>query len=157
MSDALAYLVKARPDAVGHYFQFLKECGKHLDPKTRDLISVITKVQAAVKRQIIDPERKKVPFGGLYTEPDTLLIYPAKDVAANLLGFLAKIAKSTFEEGATLDECFDHPKAAFLTIDNVCGLTQYRQQEILFNENPPERLVSYAQPKNIRYGGGRNG
>lgn len=75
----------------------------------------------------------------------------------NLLGFLAKIAKSTFEEGATLDECFDHPKAAFLTIDNVCGLTQYRQQEILFNENPPERLVSYAQPKNIRYGGGRNG
>lgn len=50
MSDALAYLVKARPDAVGHYFQFLKECGKHLDPKTRDLISVITKVHARTER-----------------------------------------------------------------------------------------------------------
>lgn len=50
MSDALAYLVKARPDAVGHYFQFLKECGKHLDPKTRDLISVITKVHAQTER-----------------------------------------------------------------------------------------------------------
>ncbi len=56
--------------------------------------SVITKVQAAVKRQITDPERKKVPFGGLYTEPDTLRIYPAKDVAANLLGFLRDDGKA---------------------------------------------------------------
>lgn len=50
MSDALAYLVKARPDALGHYFKFLKECGKHLDPKTRNLISVITKVHAQTER-----------------------------------------------------------------------------------------------------------
>ena len=32
MSDALNFLVKARPDAMGHYFQFLKEAGRHLDP-----------------------------------------------------------------------------------------------------------------------------
>lgn len=44
MSDALAYLIKVRPDAMKPYFTFLKESGKHLDPKTRDLISVITKV-----------------------------------------------------------------------------------------------------------------
>jgi nitrite reductase/ring-hydroxylating ferredoxin subunit/alkylhydroperoxidase/carboxymuconolactone decarboxylase family protein YurZ len=44
MSDALEYLVKARPDAMKGYFKFLREAGKHLDPKTRDLISVITKV-----------------------------------------------------------------------------------------------------------------
>ncbi|MBL0087373.1 MAG: Rieske 2Fe-2S domain-containing protein [Ideonella sp.] len=50
MSDALAYLLKARPDAVGHYFAFLKDCGKHLDPKTRNLISVITKVDAQTAR-----------------------------------------------------------------------------------------------------------
>ncbi|MBI5718073.1 MAG: Rieske 2Fe-2S domain-containing protein [Burkholderiales bacterium] len=50
MSDALTYLVKARPDAVGHYFAFLKNCGKHLDPKTRDLISLITKVHAQTER-----------------------------------------------------------------------------------------------------------
>jgi nitrite reductase/ring-hydroxylating ferredoxin subunit/alkylhydroperoxidase/carboxymuconolactone decarboxylase family protein YurZ len=50
VSDALAYLAKARPDAVGHYFKFLKECGKHLDPKTRNLISVITKVHAQTER-----------------------------------------------------------------------------------------------------------
>lgn len=46
MSDALDYLLKARPDALGPYFQFLKQAGKRLDPKTRSLISVITKVHA---------------------------------------------------------------------------------------------------------------
>ena len=50
MSDALNYLIKARPDALGHYFKFLKETGKHLDPKTRNLISVITKVHAQTDR-----------------------------------------------------------------------------------------------------------
>lgn len=49
MSDALEYLVKVRGDALGHYFKFLKDAGKHLDPKTRDLISVITKVDAQTK------------------------------------------------------------------------------------------------------------
>ena len=50
MSDALNYLLKARPDALGHYFAFLKDAGKHLDPKTRNLISVITKVHAQTDR-----------------------------------------------------------------------------------------------------------
>jgi nitrite reductase/ring-hydroxylating ferredoxin subunit len=46
MSDALDYLLEVRSDAIPHYFKFLKESGKHLDPKTRALISVITKVYA---------------------------------------------------------------------------------------------------------------
>ena len=50
MSDALNFLVKARPEAMAHYFGFLKDCGKHLDPKTRDLISVITKVHSQTER-----------------------------------------------------------------------------------------------------------
>jgi len=50
MSDALDYLLKARPDAVGHYFRFLKQAGSTLDPKTRALISVITKVHAQTGR-----------------------------------------------------------------------------------------------------------
>lgn len=44
MSEALEYLIKARPEAIKPYFTFLRESGKHLDPRTRDLISVITKV-----------------------------------------------------------------------------------------------------------------
>ena len=50
MSDALNYLLQARPEALGHYFKFLKDAGKHLDPKTRNLISVITKVHAQTDR-----------------------------------------------------------------------------------------------------------
>ena len=50
MSDALNYLAKARPDAVGHYLKFLKACGTRLDPKTRNLISVITKVHSQTER-----------------------------------------------------------------------------------------------------------
>lgn len=44
MSDALNYLVKVRPEAMTAYFTFLKKAGDHLDTRTRDLISVITKV-----------------------------------------------------------------------------------------------------------------
>ncbi|MDD4943606.1 Rieske 2Fe-2S domain-containing protein [Rhodoferax sp.] len=50
MSDALTYLIKTRPETVSHYFAFLKETGKHLDPKTRNLISVITKVHSQTDR-----------------------------------------------------------------------------------------------------------
>ena len=50
MSEALDYLVKARPEAMGHYLAFLKGAGQHLDPKTRALISLITKVYAQTER-----------------------------------------------------------------------------------------------------------
>lgn len=44
MSDALNYLVSTRPEAMKAYLKFLKETGKSLDPKTRMLITVITKI-----------------------------------------------------------------------------------------------------------------
>lgn len=50
MSDALSYLVKARPQAMSHYLAFMKDAGSRLDPKTRNLISVITKVHAQTER-----------------------------------------------------------------------------------------------------------
>jgi nitrite reductase/ring-hydroxylating ferredoxin subunit len=50
MSDALNFLVRARPEAMGHYLAFLKDAGTRLDPKTRNLISVITKVHAQTER-----------------------------------------------------------------------------------------------------------
>lgn len=44
MSDALKYLMQIRPKEMEDYFSFLKNSGKHLDEKTRAIISVITKV-----------------------------------------------------------------------------------------------------------------
>jgi nitrite reductase/ring-hydroxylating ferredoxin subunit/alkylhydroperoxidase/carboxymuconolactone decarboxylase family protein YurZ len=50
MSEALNYLLKTRPEAMQAYFKFLKETGKSLDPKTRMLITVITKVAAQTEK-----------------------------------------------------------------------------------------------------------
>ncbi|MDR2188246.1 MAG: Rieske 2Fe-2S domain-containing protein [Azonexus sp.] len=50
MSNALDYLIRARPEAMTAYFTFLKDAGSRLDPKTRNLISVITKVHAQTER-----------------------------------------------------------------------------------------------------------
>lgn len=44
MSDALDYLMKVRPDAMKAYFDFVRASGRHLDERTRAIISVITKV-----------------------------------------------------------------------------------------------------------------
>jgi len=44
MSDALKYLMKVRPEEMKSYFEFVKQAGEHLEPKTRAIISVITKV-----------------------------------------------------------------------------------------------------------------
>lgn len=44
MSDALNYLVQTRPEAMTAYLKFVKEAGKSLDPKTKALITIITKV-----------------------------------------------------------------------------------------------------------------
>ncbi|MBE7420276.1 MAG: Rieske 2Fe-2S domain-containing protein [Ideonella sp.] len=83
MSDALSYLVKARPEAMSHYFAFLKDCGKHLDPKTRDLISVITKVHAQTERGFRQYLRRALRDGCSAAEVlDALLMaFPALGLA----------------------------------------------------------------------------
>ena len=50
MSQALDYLLQARPDAMQAYFTFLKNAGRRLDPKTRALISLIGKVHSQTER-----------------------------------------------------------------------------------------------------------
>lgn len=42
--SGLQYLSQERPKAMQHLLAFFRESGKHLDPKTRFLISVVTKV-----------------------------------------------------------------------------------------------------------------
>jgi len=79
MSDALSYLLKARPEAMGHYFRFLKEAGSKLDPKTRSLISVITKVHAQTERGLLQYVKRALGDGASAEEIlDALLMaFPA--------------------------------------------------------------------------------
>lgn len=83
MSDALNYLIKARPEALTHYFAFLKDAGKHLDPKTKNLISVITKVHAQTDRGLRQYLRRALREGCTAVEViDALLMaFPALGLA----------------------------------------------------------------------------
>ncbi len=70
MSRALDYLIQARPEAMGHYFRFLKRAGEHLDAKTRALISVITKVDAQTEAGFRQYLRRALKSGAT---PDEVL------------------------------------------------------------------------------------
>lgn len=70
MSRALDYLMKARPQAMGAYFKFLKDNGSRLDPKTRALISVITKVAVETELGLVQYTRKALEVGA---SPDEVL------------------------------------------------------------------------------------
>jgi nitrite reductase/ring-hydroxylating ferredoxin subunit len=68
---------------MGHYFAFLKDTGKHLDPKTRNLISVITKVHAQTERGLRQYLNRALREGCTPTEVvDALLMaFPALGLA----------------------------------------------------------------------------
>ncbi|HTT08528.1 MAG TPA: Rieske 2Fe-2S domain-containing protein [Gammaproteobacteria bacterium] len=46
MSEALDFLLRVRPEAMQAHFAFFKDAGGRLDPKTRSLLSFISKVEA---------------------------------------------------------------------------------------------------------------
>jgi nitrite reductase/ring-hydroxylating ferredoxin subunit/alkylhydroperoxidase/carboxymuconolactone decarboxylase family protein YurZ len=83
MSDALSYLVKARPEAMAAYFKFLKDAGSRLDPKTRNLISVITKVHAQTENGLRQYLKRALRDGATAEEVlDALLMaFPALGLA----------------------------------------------------------------------------
>ena len=83
MSNALTYLLKARPEAMQHYFKFLKEAGGALDPKTRGLISVITKVHSQTARGVKQYVKRALADGATANEIlDALLMaFPALGLA----------------------------------------------------------------------------
>ncbi len=83
MSEALSYLVKARPAAMQAYFGFLKDAGSRLDPKTRNLISVITKVHAQTENGLRQYLKRALREGASADEViDALLMaFPALGLA----------------------------------------------------------------------------
>ncbi len=141
MSKALEYLQKARPDAVGAYFQFLKLSGTHLDRKTRALISVITKVdnqtEAGFKQylsralqagaspdEVLDALLTAFPTLGLSKiiwAIDLILEMDLPDFAPDKLG-----SKKAWHEIGQLDQFAE--SVTFLEVDGK-GIFVYRQPE----------------------------
>ncbi len=62
-SRGLSFLQKARPEAIQHLLKFFGESGRHLEPKTRSLISVVTKVISASPRGLQQYVRKAMEAG----------------------------------------------------------------------------------------------
>lgn len=79
MSRALDFLTRARPEAMSAYFTFLRSAGQHLDPRTRALISIITKVSSQTERGLLQYTRRALAAG----------VTPAEILDALLMAFPA--------------------------------------------------------------------
>jgi NAD(P)H-dependent nitrite reductase small subunit len=107
-SRGLAYLKKVRPEAIAHLLKFFRESGQHLEPRTRFLISIVTKVinlsprglqqyvrraleEGATPDEIIDAVLCSYPCAGLTKVVDAIDVI----LDMNLPGF------EPLEEGAS--------------------------------------------------------
>ena len=79
LSRALDFLLRERPQAMNAYFAFVKDNGSRLDPKTRALISVITKVAVETELGLVQYTRRAFAAGASPGEVlDALLMaFPA--------------------------------------------------------------------------------
>jgi nitrite reductase/ring-hydroxylating ferredoxin subunit/alkylhydroperoxidase/carboxymuconolactone decarboxylase family protein YurZ len=92
--SGLQYLSQERPEAMQHLLAFFRESGKHLDPKTRFLISVVTKVinfsprglrqyipravrEGASRDEVIDAILCAYPAAGLTRVVDAIEVFRA--------------------------------------------------------------------------------
>lgn len=116
MSDALDYLLKVRPEAMGHYFRFVREAGRHLDPKTRSLISVITKVHAQTEAGFRQYLRRALKDGAQPVEVlDALLMaFPALGLTKIVwaIDILLEMDLPEFRADALTGEAGWHPIGA---------------------------------------------
>ncbi len=120
-SRGLAYLQQARPEAVRHLLKFFGESGRNLEPRTRFLISIVTKVinfsprglqqyvpralkEGASAAEIIDAVLCSYPCAGLTRVVDALDVIldmglPEFEIPGEEPGSPAEDAPADPEEG----------------------------------------------------------
>jgi nitrite reductase/ring-hydroxylating ferredoxin subunit/alkylhydroperoxidase/carboxymuconolactone decarboxylase family protein YurZ len=145
MSDALNYLVKVRPEAMGAYFKFLKKAGDHLDTRTRDLISVITKVAVQT-----EPGFRQYLTRALNNGAKPQEVIDALLMAFPVLG-LAKIVWAT-EILLEMDIPEFRPENldAEPTWHQVADLAEVKDGEVSFLESDGRHLFVYRQGDDIK-------
>jgi nitrite reductase/ring-hydroxylating ferredoxin subunit/alkylhydroperoxidase/carboxymuconolactone decarboxylase family protein YurZ len=77
--SGLQWLSRERPEAMEHLLAFFRESGKHLDPKTRFLISIVTKVVRLSERGLRQYIPRAMQEGATHDEilDAILCAYPA--------------------------------------------------------------------------------
>ncbi len=145
MSDALNYLIAARPDAVLPYFKMLKEAGKHLDIRTRDLISVITKVDAQTEGGFRQYLTRALRNGASANE-----VLDALFMAMPTLGF-AKIVWAT-EILLDMDIPEFHPDNldAVAEWHTIGAVEEFTEGEISYRDNGSRKLYIYREGDKFR-------
>ena len=145
MSDALNYLITARPDTVLPYFKMLKEAGKHLDTRTRDLISVITKVDAQTEGGFRQYLTRALRNGASANE-----VLDALFMAMPTLGF----AKIVWAVDIILD--MDIPEFHPDELDaspqwhDVCSIDEIPSGEIVYRSSGNRNLYIYRDGDELR-------
>ena len=148
--SGLQWLSQERPEAMGHLLSFFRESGRHLDPKTRFLISIVTKVvnfsprglrqyipramrEGASRDEVIDAILCAYPAAGLVNVVDAIQVLRSLDLPDSPSGPAAEAewtavarADEIEENGARVVQVGDKPIAVFnaggrfLAISNTC-------------------------------------
>lgn len=148
MSDALKFLLETRPEAMGHYFAFLKDAGKHLDPKTRSLISVITKVHSQTERGLKQYLKRALDAGATPAEViDALLMaFPALGLSKITwaVDVILSMRLPGFEPGALAEPgaCW-HDLAAEAEVPAVGAIRVERNGRAVFVARGPSGLNAF--------------
>ena len=142
MSDALNYLIKARPEAMAAYFKFLKGAGPRLDPKTRNLISVITKVHAQTENGLRQYLRRALREGATADEVIDALLMAFPALGLTRIVWAIDVKRSLVERTLTPWTKSSSLAPSFLTVDTVQppGVPPGRSQlEVFPNCDVPKR------------------
>lgn len=145
MSDALNYLMKTRSKAMTSYFKFFKEVGHHLDIRTRDLISVITKVDARTENGFRQYLLRALHNGATPNEIIDALLMALPTLGLTKIIWAIDILLDMNIPEFTPDRLNAEPRW-----HDVCAFDEVTVGEVLFKEVEERHLYIYRNDKDFR-------
>jgi nitrite reductase/ring-hydroxylating ferredoxin subunit/alkylhydroperoxidase/carboxymuconolactone decarboxylase family protein YurZ len=151
MSRALDFLLAARPQAMSAYFDFLRDNGSRLEPKTRALISVITKAAVQTDKGLVQYTRKALACGCSADEIlDALLMaFPALGLSRIVWAIDVLQAHAVPGFGAAPADDAAAPPVPDSTLD-VCALTALPVEQAVKYVAATRPLLLYRQGEEVR-------
>lgn len=145
MSDALDYLVKVRQEAMTSYFHFLKKSGEHLDTRTRDLISVITKVEAQSDSGFRQYLTRALRNGATANEVIDALMTAFPVLGLSKISWAAEIILDM-----DIPEFRPENLGAESQWHDVAALDELPEEKVSYQESDGRNLFVYREPEAIR-------
>mgnify|MGYP003987418981 FL=1 len=134
--SGLQWLSRHRPEAMEHLLAFFKESGRHLDPKTRFLISVVTKVVNFTPRGLRQYIPRAMREGASRDEilDAILCAYPAAGLtnvldAVDILRSIPVATHDPTDDQASATTLADVPSARWRDVASLEELTPGRGQD----------------------------